>query len=148
MARQKTAKLQRSEVVTVRFDPRLRYLVELAARKQRRTVSSFLEWAAEQAINEVTIGTKVFEDEPGFPRTEDVSAGDWADLLWDVDRPDRLAKLGQHFPELLTYDEQIIWKRIQEDAEVWHGGAQLDFPLMRSRWARYVEGVSRAAEEE
>jgi hypothetical protein len=146
MARQKTAKLQRTEIVTVRFDPRLRYLVELAARKQRRTVSSFLEWAAEQAVNEVTIGTKVFEDEPGVPRIDDVSAGDWADLLWDVDRPDRVAKLGLNFPELLTYDEQIIWKRIQEDGEVWEG-AELVFPLMRSRWAKYVEGVSGAAEE-
>ena len=34
-------KLARSETVTVRLDPKLRYLAELAARIQRRSVSSF-----------------------------------------------------------------------------------------------------------
>ena len=39
------SKLNRTETVTIRLDPKLRYLTELAARKQRRTVSSFIEWA-------------------------------------------------------------------------------------------------------
>ena len=33
-------KLSRSETVTVRLDPKLRYLAELAARIHRRTLSS------------------------------------------------------------------------------------------------------------
>ena len=37
-------KLSRSETVTVRLDPRLRYLAELAARLHRRTLSSYVEW--------------------------------------------------------------------------------------------------------
>ena len=43
-------KLARSEVVTVRLDPRLRYLANLVARKQRRTLSSFIEWAIEESL--------------------------------------------------------------------------------------------------
>ena len=48
MAKERTAKgggakLSRSETVTVRLDPKLRYLAELGARSQRRTVSSFIE---------------------------------------------------------------------------------------------------------
>jgi hypothetical protein len=38
-------KLSRSETVTVRLDPKLRYLAELAARLHRRTLSSYIEWA-------------------------------------------------------------------------------------------------------
>lgn len=45
------SKLNRSETVTVRFDPRLNYLCDLAARAQRRTKSSFIEWAVAQAID-------------------------------------------------------------------------------------------------
>ena len=48
-------KLARSETVTVRLDPKLRYLAELAARKQRRTVSSFIEWAVEQSFSGVNL---------------------------------------------------------------------------------------------
>lgn len=51
------SKLNRSETVTVRFDPRLNYLCELAGRAQRRTKSSFIEWAVQQAIKELGIQT-------------------------------------------------------------------------------------------
>jgi hypothetical protein len=37
----------------VRLDPKLRYLAELAARKQRRTVSSFIEWTIEEALKNI-----------------------------------------------------------------------------------------------
>ena len=43
-------KLNRSETVTVRLDPRLNYLAELAGRAQRRTKSSFIEWAVQEAV--------------------------------------------------------------------------------------------------
>lgn len=47
--------LKRSETVTVRFDPHLKYLAELAARKHRRPLSSFVEWCVEQAVSSVVI---------------------------------------------------------------------------------------------
>jgi hypothetical protein len=102
-------KLTRSETVTVRLDPRLRYLAEVAARKQRRTVSSFIEWAVEEALSRVLL------------RQEDpvLSVGGEGDKLWDVDEADRLIKLGLQFPELLTYDEQVLWKLIRETSALW-----------------------------
>lgn len=48
-------KLNRSETVTVRLDPRLNYLTELAGRAQRRTKSSFIEWAIKEAIRDLGI---------------------------------------------------------------------------------------------
>jgi hypothetical protein len=48
-------KLSRSETVTVRLDPKLNYLCDLAARGQRRTKSSFIEWAIDNALKYVTI---------------------------------------------------------------------------------------------
>ena len=48
-------KLTRSEVVTVRMDSQLHYLAELAARKHRRTLSSFIEWAVQQSFKTVEL---------------------------------------------------------------------------------------------
>ncbi len=45
-------KLSRTETVTVRLDPRLNYLCELAGRAQRRTKSGFIEWAVQRAIKD------------------------------------------------------------------------------------------------
>jgi len=70
-------KLSRSETVTVRLDPKLRYLAELAARKQRRTVSSFIEWAIEDALKRVSIS----EDQ-----NSERTIHDEALTLWDYQK--------------------------------------------------------------
>ena len=55
-------KLSRSEAVTVRFDAELRYMLELAARKHRRTLSSYIEWAVEESLSETQM-TEDYSDE-------------------------------------------------------------------------------------
>lgn len=101
-------KLSRSETVTVRLDPKLRYLAELAARKQRRTVSSYIEWAIEESLNFVYID-------------ENQSIAAEAASLWDVDDPDRFAKLAIRYPDMLTHEEQTLWKLVRENGRLWKG---------------------------
>ena len=108
------SKLSRSETVTVRLDPKLRYLAELAARKQRRTVSSFIEWAIEESLHWYN-----FYDCSPSSQTKSVAAE--APDLWDVDEADRFAKLAFIHPELMTHDEQITWKIIKECGYLWRG---------------------------
>jgi hypothetical protein len=110
------SKLKRSETVTIRLDPKLRYLTELASRKQRRTVSSFIEWAIEKALTSIIL--REYEE---YGHHMEESLGESAETLWDPDEPDRLAKLGLHYPELLTYDEQVLWKLIRECGALWRG---------------------------
>lgn len=106
-------KLGRSETVTVRLDAKLRYLAELAALKQRRTLSSFIEWALEDSLGRVLLSEN-FDD-------RGTSVADASTLLWDVDDADRFAKLALHYPELLTHEEQKRWKLIRETGHVWKG---------------------------
>lgn len=108
----------RSQVVTVRLDPKLKYLAELAARKQRRTLSSYIEWAVEQSLRLVPlkeIGT-------GDDRYEEtVSLAEVNHNLWDVDESDRLANLAFAYSDLLTHREQVLWKIIRETGYFWLG---------------------------
>ena len=92
---------RRSMNVIVRVSPELRYLAEIAARVQRRTVSSFAEWAIEQAVHQTELG--------------DSTVGKLRPRLWDVDEIDRFTALAFHFPELLTHEEQVLWKLIIRD---------------------------------
>ena len=102
----------RSETVTVRLDPKLRYLAELAARKQRRTLSSFVEWAIEHALNDVEL-----IDTLGHG----VSIGSQAEALWDVDEADRFADLALRYPDMLNHVEQVVWKTLREYGYFWRG---------------------------
>ena len=121
-------KLSRSEVVTVRLDPKLRYLAELAARKQRRTLSSFIEWAIEQSLAEVKL-------------TQTATVADKARALWDVDECDRFIKLALHDESLLNYREQVLWKCLQEQKDpgiLSRNERKIDWKNLRKIWTQLV----------
>lgn len=138
------AKLTRSETVTVRLEPKLRYLAELAGRKQRRTLSSFIEWSIQASLERVVLE----EDEYN---QEEVTVAGAAERLWDVDEEDRFAKLALHFPDLLTHDEQVLWKLVKECGALWKGRyakpdldwtwavqeSSLNFEKLHEHWATF-----------
>jgi len=109
-------KLNRTETVTVRLDPKLNYLCELASRAQRRTKSSFIEWAVAEALGSVYLSDLADRDQ-GFATTIKQHASD----LWHVDEADRLLALALIAPALLNHDEQVIWKLIRENGYLWRG---------------------------
>jgi len=117
-------KLMRSETVTVRLDPKLRYLAELAALKHRRTLSSFIEWAIEHTLRDVRLRENSHDNA--------TTVADDAEWLWDVDEQDRFAKLALRYPELLTHEEQKRWKVIRECSYLWRGHYG---PNGRWRWS-------------
>lgn len=116
-------KLSRSETVTVRLDPKLRYLAELAARLHRRTLSSYIEWSIKEALDGEVL--KQGEDWK-------LSIGDEAEDLWDVDEADRFAKLALRYPHLLSHEEQVRWKLIRECGYLWRG--RYAAPSLEWRW--------------
>jgi predicted transcriptional regulator len=135
-------KLSRSETVTVRLDPKLRYLAELAARKQRRTLSSFIEWALEDTLDRVVVveNGKITK-----------SIAEEAAELWDIDDSDRFIRLALMHNDLLTHDEQVLWKLIRENGFLWKGHynnnvwtwrLSLDtfiFERLRDHWVDFVK---------
>jgi hypothetical protein len=113
------AKLSRSETVTVRLDPKLNYLCELAARAQRRTKSSFIEWAIADSLKHVQL-PEVPYDQRSF-EGEDPTVQEKASQLWHVDEPDRVSALAMIAPALLTHEEQLIWRLVRENGYLWKG---------------------------
>jgi hypothetical protein len=137
-------KLSRSETVTVRLDPKLRYLAELAARLHRRTLSSYIEWSIESSLS----NNQLAGDHNG-PSIKDES-----EYLWDVDDADRFAKLALRYSPLLTHEEQVRWKLIRENGFLWKGAfrggpgnewawtideGSLIFSRLREHWAAFAE---------
>ncbi|TDI77130.1 MAG: hypothetical protein E2O81_05355 [Betaproteobacteria bacterium] len=95
----------RTEVFAMRLDPKLKYLAEIAARKQRRSLANFIEWAIEQGLENVNISRS---------GNNTLSVTDEAEKLWALDEPERLINLASNYPDLLTYDEQLFYRVIQE----------------------------------
>ncbi len=129
----------RTEVFAMRLDPKLKYLAEIAARKQRRSLANFIEWTIERALE------NVYLLEPGARGSDDPGEtviGSSA-KLWALDESDRLIQLAKNYPELLTYDEQLIWQVINEqsvyneqinEVSVFVNGHTISNSLVRKCW--------------
>lgn len=122
------SKLGRTETVSIRLDPRLNYLCELAARSQRRTKSSFIEATLAEHIQTLVINKWRNSD-----FDEATTFGERADVLWHVRESQRLVSLGIVSPELMTFEEQHVWALIEENGHFWRGHWKGD------KWVFYVD---------
>ncbi len=105
MATKKGSKLNKSETVQVRFDPVLKMATEIAAGRERRSLSSFIEWAVEQAVKQ----SRVTRNHAG----EEVSAWDIARECWANEPFNRLMHLAETYPDAMTIRERKIMQAIQ-----------------------------------
>lgn len=134
-------KSRRSETVTIRLEPRLKYLADIAAQKQRRSLSSFIEWAVEDSLSRVGLSD-------GGITIQDIES-DYEKRLWDVDDSERFMRKAIHCPELLNNDDQKVWKMIEDSLLLipaqsrkhtgerqWDWAALQDqvFPTIREKW--------------
>lgn len=98
--RKKGAKgVARSELVAVRFDPKTKYLLDLAARVQRRSMANFIEWLVEESFKSISLYANPNE-------AVALTIADEAPMLWASLESERVLVLGMLHPQLLTFEEQ------------------------------------------
>lgn len=157
-ANKNTYKKENSGTLTIRFDPKLRYQLELTARLQcRNNLSGLIEDCVRK-----TIKTTALYPENVFPDADrTITIGSYIENLWDVDISDRVAKLGIHAPHLLEYKEQKIWKLITQTSSLWIGEinqlglplrtdvvSNFDFVKLRNNWDLFVKVANGELEQD
>jgi hypothetical protein len=96
-------------------------------------LSSFIEWAVERAVNDVTVTL----NKEGSP----VSAANVTEFIWDVDESDRFVNTAWAHPGLLTHNEQRKWKFICE-TKFWQ------FTMLETFSSSMEQGVNMASQRE
>ncbi len=86
---------QRKEPLSLRVEPKIKYLIEIASRVQRRNISNYVEFTLENSLRDVEI-------------EKNKSVLQMAEYLWSTREEERVLHLAEKYPELLTYDEQKI----------------------------------------
>lgn len=109
MGRKKKPGEPKIEMITVRIAPQAKFALDLLARYQRRTLSSVIDWAIDQTLRRESIPSPAGEH----------AVHDMVRKVWDPFEPDRLVKLALWDSSLLTFEEQTMWKLIQEEPSFW-----------------------------
>ena len=130
-------KLSKCAPISVRLDPKTKHAADLAARYQRRTLSSYIEWAIEYSLSNSKL-----EDMSGSP----VKLWDIAQKTFDVEDSEKSIKMALYAPNLLSYDEMLIWKIIENHEYFWsnhdayrnritgYTGKDLNLDRIRDQW--------------
>lgn len=84
----------------MRLDPRVKYMAELAARRERRSLTNFVEWAIDRALREVELAAGM-------------NAAEASEKLWGHSEWERLRRLSEHCPDLLFHGEKQLVDTVQ-----------------------------------
>lgn len=138
-----TKRLQKTEVLSMRLDPRVRFIIDLLARIRGQSISTVVE----RAIQEIADSTTIGQDQNGYPKK-------WRDY-WDLNEGIRFLKVASdhetypsfddeakaafartHWPFFYTNKEltefkdwaiDIVWPRIDEFLEIWSRTKATDY---------------------
>ncbi|EJP76835.1 hypothetical protein [Stenotrophomonas maltophilia] len=136
---------RKTEVLSIRIDPRTRYGLELLSRLQRRSATGVVEWAVQEAFAK--------EDFESYDHGS-FSVADVMDDLWHINEIERLVALALRKPQLLTFEESRKWAVLKGTKALWKvdpSTRHVDFrafnwDLVLPLWERIEPLVDEAAE--
>jgi predicted transcriptional regulator len=152
----------RSSTVSVRLDSDLEYLARIAARLQRRTLSSYVEWAVEQSLKDVVLSTHwreaEWEDDTNQLPSQNKRAQSLAELgtsLCSGDEVDRFMNIAVVYPNVLDEEQKRLYQLIQSDASfrtkskpvviegIKYDSYKFDRNAIRARWSELKEEAKK-----
>lgn len=160
MARKKGGggKLNRSEIIQARLDPKIHMSAEIMARSERRTLSSYIEYIIEQAAKTYQVKRNLFfpwwssdpdlycEDKV-YSKSDTSTVEKAVQSIVDDHEAIRFFKFAMYFPDLLNNHEELMFKKITFTKYFWmHYPAtieDLNGKVLSKEWVQVdaVEGL-------
>lgn len=120
------SKLSRTEILQARINSRQRLALDIMARIERRTTSSFIEGLIDKAAKEMEIDMVPLAEAHADllpmrspPQYERVTVEKAVRQIWDASEPERFVAFAFAFPQLLTADEEQLWEIILSTPYFW-----------------------------
>lgn len=104
-------KLNRSEIVHLRLNPKLRYALDILSKNENRTVSSAIETLVSEGIKNHSILVEGKNDK--------ISIADILERTWDADEAVRFVKTAFNMPHILSHQEEQVWSFVKRSNYYW-----------------------------
>lgn len=120
------SQLKRTIVIQTRLSPKLRFVAELIARHQNRTLSTLIESLLTETAGRYRLPLVLSEAAQtdhylfGERRTQKLTAQEAGERLWSAEEADRFAAMALFTPSLLTGEEQNLWQVITDISYFWN----------------------------
>lgn len=99
--------VKKTETLTLRLEPKLKFLIEMVSRLKRQSITGVVE----SAVEDLAFGLDVTFHDHGA--TEPLSMASALANIWSTDESERFLNFCYHLPHLMTYEDQRIWETIK-----------------------------------
>lgn len=118
-------KMNRSEIIQARLDPKLHMAAELLARTKHRTLSNLVETLIDAEVEKCKISVvshnMEHKDFNGYAqkKTHTLSIKEAINQIWTTENADLFALFAFNLPDSLNSEELCIWEHIMETSYLW-----------------------------
>ena len=107
------ARTKKSEHFALRLTSRMRFGLELLARKLGTNVGGAMIFCVEEIFTTEHIGLLL------PPRGKKDELVNVVDFVWSPLEYERFARLGEYFPDFLSDEERYLWRTLQDEPKYW-----------------------------
>ncbi|MHC6224031.1 hypothetical protein ACYU03_04525 [Pseudomonas sp. X10] len=139
---------RKTEALTLRLDPKVRFLIDLLARQKRQSITGVIESAIETYATNFHIEADLWSEEDGEEKTQLVSMYKLSKELYTTDDSFRFMMLVWHCPRLLSYEELRLKETIYSSEFFWDEYPESVKPtedihtdLLREHWVSLLKHV-------
>lgn len=98
---------RKTESLTLRMDPKIKFLIEVISRVRRQSITGVVEAAMEETAFDLEVP---YFDEG---KVEAHALGAIFSEIWSTDESELFINMCFHLPTLMTYEEQRLWETIK-----------------------------------
>ena len=133
---------KKTDALTLRLDPKHKYLIELTSRLDRKSITGVIETAVQRLAQDRELEFS--------QRKMTLTAA--VEFLWSPDEAERVTNLAQHAPFLLTHEESCIRTVLLDASELFfncyevYGKEDLEYRIenLRFRGAKGTIGTQNS----
>ncbi|GAB0061228.1 hypothetical protein IBA8401_22550 [Pseudomonas syringae] len=110
---------RKTETLTLRLDPKAKFLIELMARERRQSITGVVESAIMAFAEQHTTTASLHSNEAGHCVDQTVSLSRLANEIWSTDDSARFHTFSHVAPHLMDYEEQRLREIIYASQVFW-----------------------------
>lgn len=139
---------RKTETLTLRLDPKVRFLIDLIARQKRQSITGVIESAVEVYATNFYIEADMWDDDADAERRQEVSLYKLSKDIYSTDDSFRFMMLVWTCPRLLSYEEVRLRETIYASELFWDeypnassDRNDIDTDVLREHWVALLAHV-------
>lgn len=139
---------RKTEALTLRLDPKVRFLIDLIARQKRQSITGVIESAIEVYATNFYIEAELWDEATEEDTKQEVSLYKLSKEIYSTDDSFRFMMLVWTCPRLLSYEEVRLKETIYASELFWDGypnsdssRSDIDTDVLREHWVDLLAHV-------